>query len=82
MVSYISEQTSNSECLQMSNQRTIAKTYKKVKLKEQKSDFEYWQNQSAEKRLATLEQIRLEYHAWNYDSQPRLQRVLTIIKRK
>jgi hypothetical protein len=47
----------------------------------QKSDFEYWKSQTAEQRLATLEQIRNEYHAWKYDSQPRFQKVLSIIKR-
>jgi len=65
----------------MSTQRTIAKTYKKVKLHEQKSDFEYWQSQTPEKRLETLEQIRAEYHTWKYDTQPRFQRVLSVIKR-
>lgn len=48
----------------MEKQRTIAKVYKKVKLREQKSDFEYWQTQPVEKRLEALEQIRSEYHAW------------------
>ena len=65
----------------MDVQRTIAKTYTKTKLSDQKSDFEYWQSQTAEQRLATLEQIRKEYHAWKYDPQPRFQRVLSIIKR-
>lgn len=82
MVSYSYKQSSPPECFQMSNQRSIIKVYTKVKLQEEKSDFEYWQTQPAEKRLATLEQIRFEYHAWNYDSQPRLQRVLSITKRK
>jgi hypothetical protein len=58
----------------MNNQRSKAKTFSKMKLSEQKSDFDYWQNQSVEKRLATVEQIRLEYHVWSYDSQPRLQK--------
>ncbi len=66
----------------MGNQQMIKKTVTKVKLQEQKSDFAYWQKQSAEKRLATLEQIRLEYHSWKYDTQPGFQRVLSIIKRQ
>ena len=66
----------------MSIQRTIAKTYTKVKIQEQKTDFEFWQNQPPEKRLETLEQIRSEYHRWKYDSEPRFQRVFSIIKRK
>ena len=65
----------------MSNQRTVEKTYTKVKLKEQETDFAYWQQQTIEKRLATLEQIRSEYHSWKYDIQPRFQRVLSITKR-
>lgn len=65
----------------MDSQSGIAKTYKKIKLDEQTSDFAYWQTQSYEKRLATLEQIRREYHAWKYGSEPRFQRVYTIIKR-
>jgi len=68
-------------CNWMSNQRTIVKTYKKMKLQEQKTDFEFWQNETSEKRLETLEQIRTEYHAWKYDTQPRFQRVFSIIKR-
>jgi hypothetical protein len=57
-------------------------TYQKVKLKEQKSDFTYWQSQSYQKRLETLEQIRQEYHQWKYPNvQSRLQRVYTISQR-
>ncbi len=66
----------------MKVQRTIAPTFVKVKLKEQKSDFEYWQSQPVEKRLETLEDIRREYHGWKDEPQPRLQKVLSIIKRK
>jgi hypothetical protein len=52
----------------------------KTKLKEQKSDFAYWQTQSYQKRLETLEKIRQEYHQWKYPNvQPRFQRVYTII---
>ena len=50
--------------------------------KEQKSDFAYWQTQSYETRLATLEQIRQEYHQWkNNSAESRLQRVYTISQR-
>lgn len=66
----------------MSTQRTIAKRYKKMKLKDQQTDFEFWQSQTPEKRLETLEQIRSEFHAWKYDSEPRLQRVFSITKRE
>ena len=54
----------------------------KINLKEQKSDFAYWQTQSYETRLATLEQIRQEYHQWkNNSAKSRLQRVYTISQR-
>ena len=61
--------------------RDIAKTYKKVKLYQQKSDFAYWQTQSYQARLAALEQVRQEYHRWKYRVQPGFQRVYTIVKR-
>ena len=66
----------------MESQRSIEKVYKKIKLQEQGTDFFYWQTQSPEKRLLTLEQIRQEYHMWKYDSQPRFQRVFSITKRQ
>lgn len=63
----------------MNAQRNIVKTYTKSKLSEQKSAFVYWQSQSPEQRLAALEQIRNEYHAWKYDPHPRFQRVPSVI---
>lgn len=65
----------------MSTEATISKTYTKLPIHKQKSDFAYWQNQPYEARLAALEQIRREYHQWRYGAEPRLQRVYTIIKR-
>ena len=65
----------------LAQKRPLKKTYKKVKLSEQKSDFEYWQSQPIKSRLAALEEIRQEYHQWKYDTQPRFERVLSIIKR-
>ncbi len=59
----------------------IKKTYTKVNLREQKSDFAYWQTQSHAARLAALEQIRQEYHRWKYGAEPGFQRVYRIIKR-
>lgn len=66
----------------MNTQRTIIKTYKKVKLQEQQTDFEYWQTQPPEKRLEALEQVRSEFHAWKYDTEPRFQRILSVTKRQ
>lgn len=59
----------------------VQKVYHKVSLHEQKSDFVYWQNQPYQMRLATVEQIRQEYHRWKYGTEPRFQRVYTIVKR-
>ncbi len=63
-------------------ERTIQPVAHKMKLDEQPSDFAYWQTQSYEARLAALEQIRQEYHRWQHDSQPRLQRFYRIVKRE
>jgi len=54
---------------------------RKVKIDEPKNDFHFWQQQSFQDRLQTLETIREEYHRWKNDSQPGFQRVYTIIKR-
>ncbi|MCT7953426.1 toxin secretion, membrane fusion protein [Ancylothrix sp. C2] len=49
--------------------------------KKQTNDFQYWQSQPPLKRLEALEQIRQEYHQYKYNTEPRLQRVYTIIRR-
>ena len=59
----------------------IEKVFRKTTLDERGNDFAYWQTQSYELRLATVEQIRREYHLWKYGTEPRFQRVLTITKR-
>ena len=66
----------------MDSQRSVEKVYKKMKLQEQGTDYTYWQTQTPEKRLSTLEQIRREYNLWKYDTQPRFQRVFSITKRQ
>ncbi len=53
----------------------------KVKIDENKSDFEFWQSQPFEYRLEILENIREEYNRWKYGSQQGFQRVYSIIKR-
>ncbi|MCA1625833.1 MAG: hypothetical protein LC768_08580 [Acidobacteria bacterium] len=55
---------------------------RKGKLKEQGNDFEFWQTQSYETRLAAVEQIRQEYNTWKYGSEQRFQRVYRVVKRK
>jgi hypothetical protein len=64
------------------NIKTMEKIVTKISLKQKSSDFQYWQQQTPQKRLETLEQIRQEYHQYKYNAQPRLQRIYTIIKRK
>lgn len=55
---------------------------RKINLKEQKSDFAYWQTQSYQARLKALEEIRHSYHQWKYkNAESRLQRVYTISQR-
>ncbi|RPI78962.1 MAG: hypothetical protein EHM45_04650 [Desulfobacteraceae bacterium] len=59
----------------------MIKTYRKIDIREKKSDFDYWQTQTPQMRLAVLEEIRKEYIQWKYGAEPRLQRVYKIIKR-
>ena len=66
----------------MDKPRQIAIVYHKMRISEQGSDLEYWLSQPPGARLAALEEIRREYHAWKYGTEPGFQRVLTIIKRK
>ena len=55
--------------------------YTKVQLREQTSDFAYWQTQSYRATLSALEEIRQDYHRWKYNNaQPRFQRVYTVVK--
>lgn len=65
----------------MQHIRRIEKVVRKSKLTDKKTDATYWRSQSASVRLATLEEIRKEYHLWRYDAEPRFQRVYRIVKR-
>jgi hypothetical protein len=60
----------------------IALVYRKVSMSHQPTDFAFWQSQPYAARLQALEDIRREYHGWSDESQPRLQRVYTIVKRE
>jgi hypothetical protein len=61
----------------------MKKVIHKTTTKQQISDFHYWQQQTPQKRLEALEEIRKEYHQYRYNNaEPRLQRVYTIIKRQ
>jgi hypothetical protein len=59
----------------------IEKVCTKVNVREQKSDFAYWQTQPYQARLAALEEIRRDYHRWRYGADPGFQRVYSIVKR-
>ena len=65
----------------MSQERRIAKVVRIVAMKDQGNDFQYWQSRSYQERLSALEELRQEYYGYADESQPRLQRVYTIIKR-
>ena len=61
----------------------IEKVVSKIKMGEEKSDFEYWQTKSYAERLAALEEIRREYNTWKYtDAEQRFQRVYRVVKLK
>lgn len=53
-----------------------------VKIDQQGTDFKYWQSQPPWKRLAALEFLRKQYYGWTDETEPRLQRVFTIVKRE
>jgi hypothetical protein len=44
--------------------KKMEKVITKTNIKQQTSDFQYWQQQTPQKRLETLEQIRQEYHQY------------------
>lgn len=64
----------------MNKPRQIAPVYRKMRIGEEGSDREYWLSQPPDARLAALEEIRREYHAWKYGGEPEFQRVVTIIR--
>lgn len=72
----------NKNTQQLPSSKKMEKVINKISLKQQTSDFQYWQQQTPQKRLEALEQIRQEYHQYRYNAQPRFQRVYTIIKRE
>jgi hypothetical protein len=65
----------------MRRSNEIKKTVTIVNMKNQPSDFAYWNSQPYPARLDALEQIRQEYHRWRYGAEPRLQRVYSVVKR-
>ncbi len=62
--------------------KQIALVYRKMHISEQSSDVEYWLSQPPGARLAALEEIRREYHGWRPGEEPRIEKVVTIIKHR
>ncbi len=52
-----------------------------VELDSKENDFQFWQNQPIEKRLETLEQLRLQYILWKYGTEQGFQRVYSVVER-
>ena len=53
-------------------------TLKIVDLNSKENDFKFWQTQPIEKRLETLEQLRIQFIICKYGSEQGFQRVYTI----
>lgn len=51
---------------------------KVVDLHAKENDFKFWQNQPIEKRLETLEQLRMQFIIWKYGAEQGFQRVYRI----
>lgn len=59
------------------------KNYIKIKsLHDKSNDFNFWLKKSYEERLKAIEFLRQQYIKYKYDFQPRLQRVIRIVKMK
>ncbi len=59
--------------------RTIDRNALKITdLYSKENDFKYWQTQPIEKRLETLEELRMQYIIWKYGTEQRFQRVYRI----
>ena len=64
------------------NTSRMDKTFvRKGKLKDQGNDFNFWQTQTIEKRLETLEDLRTQFITWKYGTEQGFQRVYRIIER-
>jgi hypothetical protein len=66
--------------LQPKPKRTIAKVVKIVGLHDEQNDFEYWNSQPIKKRLEAFAELRRFFIQFHYGSEPRLQRVLKVVK--
>lgn len=66
----------------MDKPRQIAIVYRQMRISEQGSNVEYWLAQPPSARLAALEEIRRECHAWKYGTESGFQRVIPIVRRR
>lgn len=55
---------------------------RKYRLGEEPKDRDGYLRLSDEERIGVVEQIRREYHGWDDETEPRLQRVYRVLKRK
>ncbi len=59
----------------------MEKVVRRISLKDQQSDFAFWQTKSPEERLAAIELLRNQYIKFiKKDAEPGLQRVCRVIK--
>lgn len=65
----------------MKTERRIVPVARIFQIGEEPSDVNYWMSRSPDERLAAVEEIRRDYHGWTDETQPRLQRVYSIIER-
>lgn len=63
-------------------QRMNKTVVRKIPLKDQGNDFEFWQTKSYDERLSVLEELRRDYYGSKNGIESRLQRVYRSSKRK
>lgn len=66
---------------QMARSRMIQPIVRKFAIGEEPKDILYWLTVPPVVRVMAVEDIRREYHGWKHGAEPRLQRVLSIVKR-
>jgi len=60
------------------NKKVDREAIRIVDLNSKENDFKYWQTQSIEKRLETLEDLRTQFIIWKYGIEQGFQRVYRI----
>lgn len=63
------------------NVREIELVVRKFRLGEEPPDRADYLRLTGEERVAIVEQLRQEYHGWDYETEPRLQRVYRVLER-